>query len=285
MRTRAIFASASFLLVLAVGCANPSAAPSGTDTGSEATRYEADGTVLESQDHGPELCLGVITDSLPPQCRGLPISNWNWDGVRGEDSDRGTTWGQFHLVGTYEGTVFSVLEVSRYQPPLSESPDFTAPCPVPPGGWVVVDATHATDADLQAVMRAAEDEPDSAGFWIDYVREPMEGTRAEGIIAIAAFTGDLERHEAELREVWGGPLCVTQHERTYAELRRIQKELGDEVAEELGLQTTWSSGDVVGNRVEVGVVVADEAAVAAVEERYGAGAVLLIPALEPVPAG
>lgn len=35
-------------------------------------RYETTATVLESRDHGPELCLGVVALSLPPQCRGLP---------------------------------------------------------------------------------------------------------------------------------------------------------------------------------------------------------------------
>jgi hypothetical protein len=77
-----------------------------------------------------------------------------------------------------------------------------------------VDLARATDADLRAVMHAAESEPDSAGFWIDYVAEPSERTPDGGIIAIAAFTGDREGREADLRELWGGPLCVTQHART-----------------------------------------------------------------------
>ena len=80
-------------------------------------------------------------------------------------------------------------------------------------------------------------------------------------------------------------MCVTQHARTQAELNRIQEELGGEVGASLGIETTWSSGNVVDNRVEVGVVVAGEEVVAAVNDRYGAGAVLLVPALEPVPAG
>jgi hypothetical protein len=148
-----------------------------------------------------------------------------------------------------------------------------------------VDRARVTDADLRAVMHAAEREPDSAGFWIDYVGEPSENTKEGEIIAVAAFTGKLEGHKADLRELWGGPVCVTQHERTQAELDRIQEELGGEVGASLGFQVTWSAGNVVDNRVEVGVVVAGEEVVAAVAERYGAGAVLLMPALEPVQAG
>jgi hypothetical protein len=131
-------------------------------------------------------------------------------------------------------------------------------------------------------MHAAEREPDSAGFWIDYVGEPSEFTPPPEIIAVAAFTGDLERHEAELREVWGGPLCVTRHERTLRDLIRIQEELGSEIGVELGLRTTWSAVDVMQNEVELGVVVADDEMRAAIEARYGAGAVRLFPALTPV---
>ena len=276
-------AATSFLLLLGA-CGDRPADPAGPGTGPDPGRYEADGTVLEGPDHGPELCLGGIADSYPPLCSGLSIADWDWTEVEGAESASGTTWGTFHLMGTYDGAAFTVLEVGAYEQPASDPTDFTAPCPEPAGGWVAVDLARAMDADLRAVMHAAEGEPDSAGFWIDYVNEPSEKTTDGEIIAVAAFTGDLEGHEADLRELWGGPLCVTQHERTQTELDRIQTELGGEVGEELGLKTTWSSGNVVDNRVEVGVVVAGEEIVAAVDERYGAGAVLLIPALEPLQA-
>lgn len=282
MRFRTILVFFTPFLVIAAGCADAPADPNGPGAGSGPTRYETDGTVLEGPDHGPELCLGAIADSLPPQCGGLPIRDWDWAGVEGEESVGGTTWGDFHIVGTYDGSSFTVVEVGVYEPPPSDSRDFTAPCPEPSGGWAVADPSRASDADLQAVMHAAEDEPDSAGFWIDYIEEPSESIAPEDVIAVAAFTGDLERHESELREIWGGALCVTQHDRTEAELRGIQRELGGEVGEGLGLQVTWSSGSVVDNRVEVGVVVAGPEDVAAVEERYGPEAVLLVPELEPV---
>lgn len=275
-------AATSIVLLLLGACGDRPADPA--DTGTEPGRYETDGTVLESPDHSAELCLGGIADSYPPQCSGLPVADWDWTEVEREESASGTTWGTFHLMGTYDGATFTVLEVGTYEPPASDPSDFTAPCPEPAGGWVV-DLSRATDADLRAVMRAAEREPDSAGFWIDYVDEPSESTQASEIIAVAAFTGDLGGHEADLRELWGGPLCVTQHERTQTELNRIQTELSGDVGEELGLQTTWSAGNVVENRVEVGVVVAGQEVVSAVEDRYGVGAVLLVPALAPVQAG
>lgn len=284
MRLRTVPVLLVAIPLVAAACADRPIDAEGPSGGFEPTRYQVDGTVLESAEHGPELCVGGIADSLPPQCSGLPIPNWEWAEVAGEESLSGTTWGDFNLVGTYDGETFRVLDVGTYRPRPSERRDFTPPCPEPSGGWAVLDPSRVSDADLQALMRASEGEPDSAGFWIDYIEEPTESTSSGNVIAIAAFTGDLERHETELRGIWGGALCVAQHDRTEAELRRIQRELSGEVGRELGLEVTWSSGSVVDNRVEVGVVVAGPEAVAAVEERYGLGVVLLVPELEPVPA-
>lgn len=249
------------------------------------TTYEADAFVLDDPGRDPVMCFGAIADSRPPQCDGTPIAGWDWDSVEGEETAGGSTWGSFHLVGTYDGTTFTVLEVGSPKPPdASGSDPVDAACAEPDGGWTSPDLSKAGDADVRDLMRVMEDEPDFAGLWIDYVAEPVgEGTvEPGGIIANVAFTGDLERHTAQIRERWGGPLCVVQHERTYAELRRIQQELGDGAASELGLEMTWSSVDIQGNVVELGVVVADEAARAAVDARYGVGSVELQPHLEPV---
>ncbi|MGZ5292003.1 MAG: hypothetical protein ACXWEH_06745 [Actinomycetota bacterium] len=280
--TRSRLLAAGVTAIVLAACADPAPeSPAGVpDSGPP--RYQANTTVLESDAHGPELCFGGVADSLPPQCGGVPIANWDWDLADGEESLSGTTWGEFRVVGTYDGEAFTVEEVGEVRYPPSTRPDFTPPCPMPEGGWVAVAAARATDADLQAVMRAAEAEPDSAGFWISYVEPPTEETApAGGIIAVAAFTGDLERHEADLRSIWGGPLCVTGLERTLIELERIQRELGADVGTGLGVQVTWSSIDVTGNVVELGVVLATDEIRAAIDERYG-GAVDLRSELLPV---
>ncbi|WP_148076979.1 hypothetical protein [Nocardioides aurantiacus] len=51
-------------------------------------------TVMESTDHGPQLCWTVM-QSNPPQGRRPDISIWNWSDVTGHDSEDGTTWGDF----------------------------------------------------------------------------------------------------------------------------------------------------------------------------------------------
>jgi hypothetical protein len=246
--------------------------------------YQADTTVLESPDHGPMLCLGGVADSYPPQCGDVPVENWDWGSVLGEESAAGTTWGSFHVVGTYDGTLFTLIEAGPFQPsPREDGDPVDTPCPEPEGGWVSVDASRATEEDMHATMHAAEDEPDYSGFWIDYVEDPGEGPVAPGgIIANVAFTGDVERHTAEIRQRWGGPLCVVEHEWTLEALKRAHRELRGAVGSELDLQILGSGISMTRNQVEAGVVIADEETRSAVDARYGEGAVLLVPALTPL---
>jgi hypothetical protein len=134
------------------------------------------------------------------------------------------------------------------------------------------DPSKLGDADYRRAINAAEKQPDFAGAWID-------GTPTELTLA---FTGDLERHEVEARQDWGGALCIWEFERTFDELRRIQRDL-DATARELGLRLLSTSDAVYRNQVELGVVLADDAALREIEERYGPGAVVVDSALEPVP--
>jgi hypothetical protein len=285
MRFRAALVLVVSFLIISTACADPPDDPAGPSAEQDPLTHEANTTVLESPEHGPELCLGGVAESLPPQCSGLPVAGWEWDQVEGEESVRGTTWGDFHVVGTYDGDTFTVFDVGPMEREPSRGDPVDTLCPEPEGGWTSPDLSKASDPDLVALMRAVEEEPDFAGFWIDYVVEPAgeEVVEPGDIIANVAFTGDVESHTDMIRTLWGGPLCLVQHERTYEELRRIQRELSDGAAAELGLEVLGSGVSQHDNVVEVGVVVADEAAVAAVEERYGTGAVLLVPALEPVP--
>jgi hypothetical protein len=96
-----------------------------------------------------------------------------------------------------------------------------------------------------------------------------------------AFTANLERHEQELREYWGAPLCVIMHERSMRRLHQIQsKELG-QVTRELGLQELFTDIDVEDNVVELLVVAIDERQRDIIEGRFGPGAVRIVAALQP----
>lgn len=248
--------------------------------------YEATAMVLESERHGPMLCLGGIAESLPPQCGDVPIANWNWDAVAGEERMSGTTWGEYRVVGAYDGEAFTVSEVGpprRDDEPFDDDP-IEAPCPDPEGGWPWPDPDRSSEEDLAAAQRAAQRESDFAGLWIDYLEtaNPDAPPDALQIILTAAFTGDLERHEAELRELWGGPLCTVEHPRSYRELSGIQRELSGEAANDMGLWVLTSSVNVVDNVVEIHVVELEQADRLALEERYGQGTVRASAALTPV---
>jgi hypothetical protein len=246
--------------------------PAGTPAGD--VRYEASATVLQDGKEPTMLCLGGILLSLPPQCGTIPITNWDWAAVPGEERLNGVRWGNYHVVGTYDGDAFTLAETpGPYEaPPPGPQNVVRTPCEEPAGGWPVPDPSKVGDADYRRAINAAEKQPDFAGAWID-------GTPTELTLA---FTGDLERHDVEARREWGGPLCLWQFERTFDELRRIQRDL-EATARELGLRLLSTSDAVYRNQVELGVVLADDAALREIEERYGPGAVVVDSALEPVP--
>jgi hypothetical protein len=282
-------AGAVLAVVLLASCAGaPSGAPDQEPAGEPASRqrYEVTALVLEDASHGPMLCPGGIALSDPPQCGNVPITNWDWDAVGGEKRKTGTIWGSYRVVGTYDGEAFTVTGVGRAgktPSPFDEGP-IEAGCPEPDGGWAWPDPGRASEDDFAAAQRMAQREPDFAGLWIDHLKDPNPDAPSDArqIVISAAFTGDLERHEAELREAWGGPLCLVEHPRSYRDLRVIQKELSPGRKGNLGLQILGSSIDVVNNVVEVHVVLLDDEDQEALDERYGKGTVQATSALTPI---
>lgn len=261
----------------------PTGEPSAT-----ADLYEATATVLQSKEHGPALCLGVVLDSLPPQCDGLAVEGWDWDDVTGEESRAGTTWGDFHVVGRYDGDSFTVTEAGLPQRQAFDDDPIGTPCDEPEGGWAPVDDALASHEHASRAAQVARREPDFSGVWFDYYGEtdPDADSDPEAygdIILNVAFTGDLERHERELRVVWGGPLCLQEHARTYRELLAIQNDLTPEGARELDLEMLGSSTNEVGGTVEIEVVVVHPDTQQRLDDGYGDGVVVVRGRLQPVP--
>jgi hypothetical protein len=294
---------AGFLLpvLFAAGCGSggPGTAD-GTDRPSvtvpqldPAQLLEGSGTVLEDA-NGPQLCLGGVAESYPPQCSGIPLVGWDWRVVEGEDFASGTTWGDFHVVGTYDGQVFTVTDAAPFDRSTIDvgGRDFTTPCPEPEGGWVADDPARAGDEAFSAGAALAQALPGYVALWVDYVGdhtpEELDQLAVEGkpVLQImnVVVTEDVAGAEVAIREAWGGPLCVTQREgHTESELMAIRQEAERFIAEELGLEHTWSSEGAVGFAAEVGVVVdPGGAGQTALDERYGPGMVKLFPALTPV---
>jgi hypothetical protein len=253
-------------------------------------------TVLEQRGetsfsrHGPMLCLGAMAMSYPPQCGDVPIANWDWDAVEGEEKANGASWGQFHVVGTYDGEIFTLTDVrpDENHPPMFWSEvDFSSPCQEPEGGWVVPDPRQALQQEASGASAYADSQPDIVNSWVTHFDPANPGDTEldefDPVIFNAVFTGDVERHEAEIRKRWPGPLCVVEGEGpTKRELSRIRAEAEAYVTGELGLQMLGSSTGGVEPVIEIGVVADPEGAGQAALAARWPGLVRLFPALRTV---
>ena len=271
------------LILAACGTPGPGDSSNGSRPEASAQKYRGTGMVLEEKGAEPVLCLGVVLDSLPPQCGGPRIAGWNWDVVSGEESAAGTTWGDFEVTGLYDGDTFTLIEAGPPRRPVVDDDPITSACPQPPTGWERPDPGLTSEANRLRAIKAARREPDFAGAWIDYIDEPTEFTDPTDTVLNLAFTDELDRHEQVIRRDWGGPLCVTKHERTLKRLHQIQGEVGGTVGRELGLEVLSSDLSENRNVVELGVVVLDAAAQDEIDDRYGEGTVEITAQLQPVP--
>ena len=278
-----VLVSALFLAACGAGDPSSSAAdePPATVSAPDPDQlYEVNTTVLEDRTHRPMLCLSGILESLPPQCGNVPIANWDWQAVSGEERLSGTIWGIYHVVGSYDGKAFTPIAVGPFKEDASgpTDSDFSSPCPEPEGGWSGLE--QATQEDARQAAAYARSQPDYVTSWVTHL-EPAQAEFGP-VIVNAVFTGDRERHEAGIREVWGGPLCVVEREVPSAdELSRIRKE-AEASLDDLGLKMLWSAGPSVEPVIEIGVVVDVEGkGQGALDARYGTGIVRLIPALKP----
>lgn len=252
-------------------------------------RFRTVATVLENRDHGPQLCYAV-DESLPPQCGGVDVVGWHWSDVQAE-SAAGTTWGYYSLVGTFDGTAFTLTEPARPGRDRGGSSGGgssggggsgpATPCPTPKGGWTPVEPDLATDSALDAAIRLARSSEGFGGLWVDQ-RIPA-GRLSEanandptGLVLNATTTGDPGQMQSSLREVWGGSLCVSPARRSMSDLRPIQRDV-------VALPGILSTGiDEVRGRVEVNLLVATEQLQRDLDEEYGEGAIRLHGALEPI---
>lgn len=298
---RRVFAVLAGLLVLVLagcGAGGPGVAEVSPPTASTPTPtrvYEADLTVLEQRGetpfpkHGAMLCLGAMAMSYPPQCGDVPIANWDWDAVEGEEKASGASWGQYHVAGTFDGETFTVTEVRPYSHHPSafwSEVDFSSPCREPAGGWILPDPKQALQQEASGASAYAESQPDIVNSWVTHFDPANPGDTEfdefDPVIFNAVFAGDVERHEAEIRKRWPGPLCVVEGEGpTKRELSRIRAEAEAYVTGELGLQMLGSSAGGVEPIIEIGVVADPGGAGQAALDARWPGIVRLFPALRP----
>ena len=269
--------------------------PPGTPEAPVPGRYFVEGTLLDKEGVGPQLCSFVNT-SLPPQCRGLPVIGVDWDEVPGSERAGDTTWAHVRVVGTFDGTALTLTGTPTE--PLGEEPpfdrtDFTSPCPEPDDGWVIRDPAIVDDLDWNRARVYAEAQPDFAGLWVDQLLEPGERENEEHdattFVANVSFTGNLDEHRAALEKIYGGPLCISRGVRPLAELRAVQDTVFDVLstaeAVEAGIHAAYgmgSSSNQFRGVVEAWVmVITDPDAQTWVDEQFGPGLVEVDSYLQP----
>lgn len=117
---------------------------------------QGQGTVIQVGDASPQLCLGAIAESYPPQCSGPAIDGWDWDSVEGTfESSADVTWGAYVVTGTWDGTRFgatSAMTLALYDPMPTVDPQ--------------MDPDNAGDTDPAELQRIQAEIDENAPFTV-----------------------------------------------------------------------------------------------------------------------
>lgn len=248
--------------------------------------YETQATILQDPDGEPELCVGGVAESLPPQCGGPVVVGLDWEDVPWRETANGVTWADVTAVGTFDGKTFTLTRPVRRRVLKEPDNDWLTDieCAAPPGGWKVRDPSKIGIEAQEAAGRTARRSAGFAGMWWQYtVVSGDENPDPDTAVLHFAFTESLDERRAELERVWGGPLCVVERERSYRELQTIATRIGNDSTEleASGIQLLSYGADEIDNVVSVQVILADERAVAEFRSRYG-DMVVVSGALRPV---
>ncbi|MEE9206379.1 MAG: hypothetical protein V3U50_05290 [Acidimicrobiia bacterium] len=243
---------------------------------SSVVEWEFNGTVID--DGQPVLCAGDVMTSLPPQCVGVPVIGLDWSAVDWVETAGGVRWATMRLAGTFDGERFELTRPP--EPPVvgDETPfSVPLPCEEPNGGWQIINAATA-DNDSPAVVYA-QAQPEFMGNWV--YRLPVDA--AVYSVKVFTFTGNLAEHEARLREIYGGALCVSLAHRSLAELEAIRSRVKEVIvspeAEDAGIYLAngefGDTIDVISGTIEFYVFAAEAGAQGWLEWQFGEGVVNL----------
>jgi hypothetical protein len=215
------------LAVIAGACGGDDNGGSGSgvdraEAGADVPTYQGTFTILESTEHGPQLC-SVVATSYPPQCGGPDVIGWDWAAVEGETTAGATVWGEYHVTGTYADGRFTLTEppgpaeIGDTTDPESPAPDFSPACDEPQ----VVDAGGGTGEFTELRL----DGPEVVASW---VTDPGPGGTGPVVVNVVVLPGSAASTTDRIRQSYGGPLCVVERQApTEADLAAVQQELQD----------------------------------------------------------
>ena len=238
------------------------------------TEWEFIGTVID--DGQPVLCPSGVMDSLPPRCDGVLVIGLDWSTVDWAETAGGVRWADFTLIGTYDGERF---ELTRPPDPAvwgEETPfSIPLPCEEPEGGWQIINAATADNSG--AAVGYAQAQPEFMGNWS--YRLPADA--AAYSVKVFTFTGRLEQHEQAIRNIYGGPLCVSLTDRSLAELEAIRSKVKEVIvsaeAEAAGIYLSngqyGDTIDILTGGIEFYVLAAEAGAQGWLDAQFGQGVV------------
>lgn len=120
----------------------------------------------------PELCLGPVAESHPPQCGGPELVGWDWSAQRGVfEKQGGTRWGQFSVTGTWDGerlTVTEAVPAALYDAMPAADPERPAP------------AERLDAAELERVQAEVQELPGAQGAYVDGPQVVVDVTYDDG---------------------------------------------------------------------------------------------------------
>lgn len=120
----------------------------------------------------PELCLGPVAESYPPQCGGPELVGWDWAAQQGVFEKQGATrWGQFAVTGTWDGerlTVTDAIPAALYDAMPAAEPERPTP------------AERLDAAELERVQAEVQDLPGAQGAYVDGPQVIVEVTYDDG---------------------------------------------------------------------------------------------------------
>jgi len=147
-----VLAFACLLLLAACGSGGGSDSPTAADPGGVVSASgvpAAPGLVgtrhlVTVMDTGtPELCVGPVAESWPPQCSGPRIAGWDWGDHPGTFEHQGATrWGEYAVQGTWDGSTLTyrgAIPAASYDPAAEPPASYPAP------------ADHHAAAELQRI--------------------------------------------------------------------------------------------------------------------------------------
>jgi hypothetical protein len=236
-------------------------------------------TVLSSGSSRPMLCWGAVKESLPPQCGGSRITNWDWTAVDHE-TQADHRWGQYVVTGTYnaDGSEFTLTEPARVASAqdwaalnTTTQVDWSTLCPEPADGWhpsavTTSPAPTSLPPDPQQIA-GIEEVPGYGGSWYDRTLD-VENVR---------IVGDESAHAAAAEAIAGlyaDAVCIVDTTYTDSELQAIQHQI-DERYSGLGpgpssfITATWVRTDASAAAVFVQVAAPVPGLEAALHDEFG----------------